>query len=34
MILTISFIGYDIRALITQPIRTAIVVAVTYCYGF
>ena len=28
MILTISFIGYDIRALITQPIRTAIVVAV------
>ncbi|WP_017381561.1 TVP38/TMEM64 family protein [Paenisporosarcina sp. TG-14] len=28
MILTISFIGYDIKALITQPIRTAIVVAV------
>ena len=28
MIFTISFIGYDIRALITQPIRTAIVVAV------
>ena len=25
MILTISYIGYDIRALITQPIRTAIV---------
>ena len=28
MILTISFIGYDIRALVTQPIRTAIVAAV------
>ena len=28
MILTISFIGYDIKALITQPIRTAIVIAV------
>ena len=28
MILTISFIGYDIRALITQPFRTAIVVGV------
>ncbi|MET0785208.1 MAG: TVP38/TMEM64 family protein, partial [Paenisporosarcina sp.] len=30
MILTISFIGYDIRALITQPIRTAIVGAVIF----
>lgn len=28
MILTISFIGADIRALVTQPIRTGIVVAV------
>jgi uncharacterized membrane protein YdjX (TVP38/TMEM64 family) len=28
MILTISYIGYDIRSLITQPIRTAIVAGV------
>ena len=28
MILVVSFIGSDIRALITQPIRTAIVVMV------
>ncbi|GHH98528.1 TVP38/TMEM64 family protein [Neobacillus kokaensis] len=30
MIFTISFIGYDIRALITQPYRTAIVLAVIF----
>ena len=34
MILTISFIGYDIRALITQPIRTAIVVGVIILLWF
>ncbi|WP_019414449.1 TVP38/TMEM64 family protein [Paenisporosarcina sp. TG20] len=34
MILTISFIGYDIRALITQPIRTAIVLAVIVLLWF
>jgi uncharacterized membrane protein YdjX (TVP38/TMEM64 family) len=28
MIFTISFVGYDIRALITNPARTAIVLAV------
>lgn len=28
MILIVSFVGYDLQALITQPIRTAIVVAV------
>ncbi|MEK3935404.1 TVP38/TMEM64 family protein [Sporosarcina sp. FSL W7-1349] len=27
MIFTISFIGYDLKALLTQPIRTAVVVA-------
>ncbi len=30
MIFTISFIGYDIKSLITQPYRTAIVVAVIF----
>jgi uncharacterized membrane protein YdjX (TVP38/TMEM64 family) len=30
MIFTISFIGYDIRSLITQPLRTAIVLAVIF----
>ena len=34
MILTISFIGYDIRALITQPIRTAIVIFVIFLLWF
>ncbi|MGE6487666.1 TVP38/TMEM64 family protein [Paenisporosarcina sp. NPDC076898] len=34
MILTISFIGYDIRALINQPIRTAIVVGVIILLWF
>lgn len=34
MILTISFIGYDIRALITQPIRTAIVLVVIVLLWF
>ncbi|MDZ5470243.1 TVP38/TMEM64 family protein [Bacillus sp. 31A1R] len=28
MIFTISFVGYDIRSLITQPVRTAIVVLI------
>lgn len=28
MVFTISYVGYDIRALFTQPVRTAIVVAV------
>ncbi|WP_192892995.1 TVP38/TMEM64 family protein [Planococcus salinus] len=28
MIFTISFVGYDIRALLTQPVRTAVVIAV------
>lgn len=28
MVFTISFVGYDIRALFTQPLRTAIVIAV------
>lgn len=30
MIFTISFVGYDIRSLITQPIRTAIVALVIF----
>jgi uncharacterized membrane protein YdjX (TVP38/TMEM64 family) len=30
MIFTISFIGYDIRSLITQPLRTAIVLVVIF----
>lgn len=30
MIFTISFIGYDIRSLITQPVRTAIVLVVIF----
>ncbi|WP_080847400.1 TVP38/TMEM64 family protein [Cytobacillus gottheilii] len=30
MIFTMSFVGYDIRALITQPIRTAIVAVVIF----
>jgi uncharacterized membrane protein YdjX (TVP38/TMEM64 family) len=30
MIFTISFIGYDIRSLITQPLRTAIVLMVIF----
>lgn len=30
MIFTISFIGYDIRSLITQPLRTAIVLGVIF----
>ncbi|WP_141433152.1 TVP38/TMEM64 family protein [Bacillus sp. 03113] len=30
MIFTISFVGYDIRSLITQPIRTAIVAVVIF----
>lgn len=30
MIFTISFVGYDIRSLITQPVRTAIVLAVIF----
>jgi uncharacterized membrane protein YdjX (TVP38/TMEM64 family) len=30
MIFTISFIGYDIRSLITQPLRTAIVILVIF----
>lgn len=30
MIFTISFIGYDIRSLITQPVRTAIVFVVIF----
>lgn len=30
MIFIISFIGYDIRSLITQPLRTAIVIAVIF----
>lgn len=30
MIFTISFIGYDLRALITQPFRTAIVLVVIF----
>jgi uncharacterized membrane protein YdjX (TVP38/TMEM64 family) len=30
MIFTISFIGYDIRSLITQPLRTALVLAVIF----
>jgi uncharacterized membrane protein YdjX (TVP38/TMEM64 family) len=30
MIFTISFIGYDIRSLITQPLRTAIVIVVIF----
>lgn len=34
MILTISFIGYDIKALITQPIRTAIVIGVIILLWF
>ncbi|AZU61205.1 TVP38/TMEM64 family protein [Neobacillus mesonae] len=34
MIFTISFIGYDIRALITQPYRTAIVLAVIFILWF
>ncbi|AYC30762.1 TVP38/TMEM64 family protein [Paenisporosarcina cavernae] len=34
MIFTISFVGYDIRALITQPIRTAIVVIVVILLWF
>ena len=28
MICTVSFIGYDLKALLTQPIRTAIVAVV------
>src|SRR5690606_33598394 len=28
MVFTISFVGYDLRALFTQPLRTAIVVIV------
>lgn len=28
MVFTISFVGYDLRALFTQPLRTAIVIAV------
>lgn len=28
MVFTISYVGYDIRALFTQPVRTAIVIAV------
>ena len=30
MIFTISFVGYDIRSLITQPLRTAIVAVVIF----
>ncbi|MFD2443138.1 TVP38/TMEM64 family protein [Bacillus sp. CGMCC 1.16607] len=34
MIFTISFIGYDIRSLITQPIRTGIVVGIIFVLWF
>lgn len=34
MIFTISFVGYDIRALITQPVRTAIVAVVIFILWF
>ena len=33
MILVVSFIGSDIKALVTQPIRTAIVVLII-CYSY
>ncbi|MFS0575454.1 TVP38/TMEM64 family protein [Sporosarcina sp. 179-K 3D1 HS] len=34
MIFTISFIGYDLKALLTQPIRTAVVVALIVLLWF